>query len=466
MDDNTNKNLSWCPMPWKGLTLRNNGEYRICIQSNTSVNAGKLFGAENERPLSIQNCSIEEARNSEHLKEIRRSMLEGKRHSSCERCNREEDAGLTSARILHNEFWKDNFTIEESRSNTKSDGTLNTKELPLGFLDIRLGNQCNLKCRMCGPSESTSWYQEHLETVGKGFRLYSQRIELQKIDGKIKIQGNDPMDWVNEESSWKEIEKNTGDLRMLHIVGGEPFLESRHFDFLEQLIRQGKSKSIIIDYNSNITHIPDRAFDIWNNFYEVRIGASIDAVGEFNEYIRFPSKWKQIEQNFDRLITNKKTLVWITTTVQIMNVFLIPDLYMWSLKKRISVGDFVSRIPLLRLHPLHSPACFSIQALPTKTKLKLRELYRSFDETLSSWLELASVPLETRERWQKEIHESCVGLLNFAEKKDISSELTNFWIKTQKMDLYRKQSFKDLYPDLAKELKTIESLNNGNFTSV
>ena len=36
--------------------------------------------------------------------------------------------------------------------------------------DIRIGNLCNLRCKMCNPGESTKWYDEWMDTMFDGFK--------------------------------------------------------------------------------------------------------------------------------------------------------------------------------------------------------------------------------------------------------------------------------------------------------
>lgn len=48
-----------------------------------------------------------------------------------------------------------------------------------------------------------------------------------------------------------------------------------------------------IEYNSNITYIPNKALDIWQHFEKICIGVSLDGINKINNYIRYPSKWEK-----------------------------------------------------------------------------------------------------------------------------------------------------------------------------
>ena len=41
--------------------------------------------------------------------------------------------------------------------------------------------------------------------------------------------------------------------------------------------------------------------EYWKDFKRVQLNCSIDAVGERDRYIRYPSNWKKVEENFDTL---------------------------------------------------------------------------------------------------------------------------------------------------------------------
>ena len=80
---------------------------------------------------------INEVWNSPDYQKIPKQFIDGERPETC-RCFREEDAGVRP--IGYNEkWWKDDVQVAE--------------EIPLDirYVDIRLGNLCNLKCRMCNP---------------------------------------------------------------------------------------------------------------------------------------------------------------------------------------------------------------------------------------------------------------------------------------------------------------------------
>ena len=49
-------------------------------------------------------------------------------------------------------------SINEAIANTKEDGFCTRKKGV--YVDLRLGNLCNSKCRMCNPGTLTQWVEE------------------------------------------------------------------------------------------------------------------------------------------------------------------------------------------------------------------------------------------------------------------------------------------------------------------
>jgi MoaA/NifB/PqqE/SkfB family radical SAM enzyme len=452
-------------MPWKGLLVRNNGEARVCIQSQTASNNGVIKNHAAE-PAKIDHVSINDIRNLPLLRELRQTMLRGESHPHCTRCDREDACGLPSARKQHRFFWQKDFTFFDSLQATKEDGEIDTKQTAVGFLDLRIGNQCNLKCRMCGPSESTAWYEEHFATVGKGFRLYSERVELTKVGQKVVVGGGLDFGWVESPDAWRNIEDHLAGIRLLHIVGGEPLLDQRHYSTLERIISLGRASQVILDYNTNLTVLPPRALELWRQFAQVRIGASIDATGAALEYIRFPARWQRVEENFRKLAREKGSLnIWPTTTVQILNAYEILDLYRWRLRLNAEIEEWREGIPLLKIHPVHSPVYYSLLALPIAEKQRLHRHYDEFLLQLNGILQEILAPAEVIARWRQEIEVDIRALQTFLFSKDEYAHFSEFIVRNEKMDKFRQQSFMDVYPELAKRLlnaKQMEGSLNGS----
>ena len=101
--------------------------------------------------------SLEEAWNSDKMKDVRRQVLNDERPDVCEPCFDLEDQGVQSLRQRHI-----TDSSPESRINLYPDALdkLNddySMPFELPTIEIKVNNLCNLKCRMCNPLDSTQW---------------------------------------------------------------------------------------------------------------------------------------------------------------------------------------------------------------------------------------------------------------------------------------------------------------------
>lgn len=443
-------NKSWCPLPWNHLSIRNNGDYRLCAHANVSKGNG-IFKKEDGQSLNTNNVKIDEVRNCQFLKDVRKAMLNGERHESCQRCNIEDDSGVRSRRSYERTIWADSISLDTAKAMTKEDGEIKTSNFPVRFFDIRFGNLCNLKCRMCSPKDSSGWYQEHADTISKKFVYASGPVHFDTSSGKAKILGEDAFAWHEKDEFWIDLESKVEDIEKIHTAGGEPLLITRCFDLLKKIVEAGRADKVILNFNSNITTIPRYAYDIWSAFKEVQIGMSVDGVGRVNDYIRHPSKWEKIEKNLNLLDQSNSNLsLWITATVQIYNVFYLPEFLQWKIEadfKRINQSE---EDPFLTLHPLYYPAYLSIQILPVDIKIRIKE---KFDQFYQAWflpyLENSNLSESVKNSRRLKMEELLGSYVNLMFKEDKSYLMPEFWKATHRMDKYRGESFSESLPEFA-----------------
>lgn len=215
-------------------------------------------------------------------------------------------------------------------------------------MELRLGNLCNLKCVMCSP-ENSSRYDDY-EILFPGSRSTTSAGEaLPRCDVAARLK-----------QTLKHVE-------LLVFRGGEPLINPNHPEVLNTLIRDGRAGSVALIYNTNGTHLPDQLKEYWSQFKSVCVWVSIDGLAEVNEFIRYPSSWKQIEQNMIKLdawAEKIPALAWgVTSTLQAYNALELTRLL--SYLERFS---FTVRFPFLNL--LHEPLELQITALPSAVRRK------------------------------------------------------------------------------------------------
>jgi radical SAM protein with 4Fe4S-binding SPASM domain len=290
---------SFCIMPWTHLHTWPNGNVFPCCLADSNHPIGNL-----------KRHTLEQIWNSPDLKKIRTQFLKGEQPAVCKRCYMQEEMGTPSFRVSSNNQWAHH--IDKAVETTDEDGTDNN--FKLNYWDFRFSNVCNLRCRMCGPELSSSWYADQIKFYGSS--TTSQAI-VHMNDGSIE----DIMSYVD---------RFINDVEEIYFAGGEPFIMDEHYLILEKLAAAGNTKCRI-RYNTNFTSLKFKNWDLiklWKPFIKdnidnVRVFASLDAIGNVAEYSRKGTKWSAVEANIERLHKHGMN-VWTSTTVSIFNIFELP----------------------------------------------------------------------------------------------------------------------------------------------
>jgi sulfatase maturation enzyme AslB (radical SAM superfamily) len=326
----------------------------VCCSGTGAANT--LRDAQGNPLHAGQFLTDEQLLNSPNLKEIRLAMLRGEWPAVCERCRLSEEAVAVSIRRHMNErFGK---RMGEALSWTREDGTLDRPEVR--YADIRLGNVCNLTCRMCGPWASRLWADLHNEVRPACDRLPIAHLAEFKYQNWVKRQ---PVQWL--------IEQCLPTVESLHFAGGEPLIIPEMVEALETCVQSGRADRIDLSFNTNITVLPEKVTRLWPHFRTISLLCSVDGFGKLNEYIRRPSKWKDIDRNLHLL--DERFEEWhlcsviCSVTVQIYNVLQLGELYGYlsTSFRRVS--------PIPQLTPLYYPSYLSAQILPEKVRNLAKE---------------------------------------------------------------------------------------------
>jgi len=366
---------TFCPIPWIFQAVRSNGDIRVCCQANVTKNRG-VVRKEDGTAYNAGIDDLSEARNAELMKDIRKNMLSSKWSEECGRCMKEEENGLTSRRQYERVQWK--YSIIDALKNTKPDGSIDVKKSPTRYYDLRFGNFCNLKCRMCGPSDSNAWFEDWIKLTGKtSFNDTSGEVTIEEVNGKLCAVD---FDWPNSEMFWTQLERNIQYMEHVYFAGGEPMLIERHYEFLQKCIDSGYAENIMLEYNTNGTTLPPRVVNLWKKFKEVRLGVSVDGMGAVLEYQRYPVKWNKVLKNLntiDKLPNNIKA--WIAFTVTAYNVEHMIDFMKWKIQESGWTKINNSAIkPFVTYHVAHNPPHLNIRVLPDRYKDRITQQFDNF----------------------------------------------------------------------------------------
>ena len=421
---------TYCPIPWIFQAVRNNGDVRVCCQANITKNQGVIRHPDGTS-FNAGRDDMTDARNADMMKAMRQNMLNGVWSDECARCQSEEESGLQSRRTYEMERWGSVYSKEWAHSITQSDGTIDT---PVRYLDLRFGNLCNLACRMCGPTDSHTWYKDHVELYGNKYKDTHGTVELKQND-KGRWFTND-YDWHNSDTFWEYLESNLHNIQHVYMAGGEPLMIERHYDFLQKCIDTDNAKNILLEYNTNVTNIPQRVLEMWTHFRKVLIGASVDGYGDVLEYQRYPAKWNSIESNLHKIDQLPDNIhAWLSFTVTSVNVFHVPDFMRWKLEQKFKKINNSKRKPLITHHVAHRPYHMNIQVLPDHVKKQVTQKFTQSMRYFTGELRQPAVDVLT-------------SINNYMNKDSLYEQHWPQFVKTTlQLDKLRQQNILDIVPE-------------------
>jgi organic radical activating enzyme len=351
------------------------------------------------------------------MRELRRNMLEGRQSLSCERCYETENRGVESERQIVNNRLAHHL---ETVGLTRDDGSLPDFSIP--FLVVRFSNLCNFRCRMCDPSLSTAWYQD----------IY--HLEPAKAHMKVLRPMDDPKDLC------RQIEPLLPYLEQIYFVGGEPLIQAEHYWVLEYLLKHGLNH-VRLNYSTNFSTTRFQGQDVmelWAQFEQVQVGASLDASGRRGEYLRKGQRWERLIDDRERMKRIcPRACFFVATTVTIFNALHVPDLH------RELVENGIIRCQELSLNILRDPQEYCIQLLPSSLKNAVAEKYeRHIEEFIKPYGEAHGPSVWAEEPLYRNV-------VSFMRERDLSGRLDGFIERTRELDRIRGEDVLAVFPELA-----------------
>jgi len=291
-------NPSYCSLAWVGITTDPDGSLRPCCVSRDKVTKddGSLYN------LGVD--KLEDIYNSNFYKNLRRDMLDGNYIEGCETCYSNEKYGRESRRLINNSVFANH------------EFTDTTAELKIQYLDIRLGNQCNLKCRMCSPMNSSlveEEFKQNPEPILDRFYLKSE----------ISVE-----DWFETERFDENINSHLKHMVTLYMTGGEPTLIKKNYDIMQRLIDSGQHENVTLIINTNMTNTNPKFYVLLKQFKKVIVQMSIDAIDDLATYIRYPTDFSVVDKTIKDLLSlgNNITLR-AGPVIQTLNLNKLADLF-------------------------------------------------------------------------------------------------------------------------------------------
>jgi len=162
-----------------------------------------------------------------------------------------------------------------------------------GFWELNFNNTCNLSCRMCNGSLSSTWLSLIKKHSNQDWHSDYTDIGYQE---HLKF---DKLEFYHELPNVKHIK----------ILGGEPLLMKEVYRMLNYVMESGHSKHITLEVTTNLTQPwTDWWMNLVDKFEQVNICGSVDGIKERYEYVRPGAKWQPVSDMAKQLLdlTHKK----------------------------------------------------------------------------------------------------------------------------------------------------------------
>ena len=280
---------NFCVAPWTHTYVSPQGERRLCCASREEPQFQKQYiDSGDNNNTEFNPSTLKEHWNSAYMKDIRKRMLAGEKLSQCDVCNNQILNLHTYKSYFNNTLFPNK--VQDIIDNTAEDG--HTTLTPVSY-DYRISNLCNFKCRMCGEQLSSSWETEKI--IHDRVNYDDAKWMVPDTRKKISKFQKDVLEVELQEAV------DNGTIEEIYWVGGEPLMYDIHWRIMQQLVDSGKSKDVVIRYNTNLSRVIYKNYSLYDllpHFKKVNVCASIDGVGTVGEYIRTGLKWNQWIDNF------------------------------------------------------------------------------------------------------------------------------------------------------------------------
>lgn len=345
------------------------------------------------------------------LVELRKEMLTGPDlPKSCYRCSTPENQYAdNSYRYYSNKHY--GHLLDKMQIN--DNGTITDPKI--STWDVRFSNLCNLKCRTCDSINSSKIAEEERKYLGKNIKVLKEAFD-------------------DSTEFFKFFESNIDSIEEVYFCGGESLLLEDHYKMLDILVAHNKFDTVL-RYNTNCTKILFKDKNVvdnyWIKFKHVRLGLSLDAGWEQLSYIRHGSDWDIVLTNLKYIISKcPNAFMQFSPTVSILNAFHISKLHKFLVEEKIiKLND-------IYLNILTFPDFYSITALTPSLKEQVKQHWEQY--------KIDVVNMGANDFVIEEIDK----VIKYMFTQDQSHTLENFRKDTDLKDKLRKETTKNIFPEL------------------
>ena len=197
----------------------------------------------------------------------------------------------------------------------------------IAMLTVAVNKQCNLACASCGPDSSSFWFHQN------------RKDGIQNLKTIVNLHRDDKQGLVTKKFLGVFRTDLFHDVTHIKFGGGEPLMSSTHEHILRSI---HDPKVVCLQYTSNFSIEPSRAvYELWSKFKLVKWMASLDAVDQQFEILRWPYKWHDLEK-FVKKVKQQvphNVMFGVEHTLNPLNVWYVDRFRDWF-QKQFSTNHF------------------------------------------------------------------------------------------------------------------------------
>ena len=219
-------------------------------------------------------------------------------------------------------------------------------------LAVRISNECPMRCRMCGPRDSSRWAADWPELERTGRALY-RRTAGQPAFGYLRLSEEAFARLCADQDALTQFTE-------IELRGGEPFVDPLSIEFLECAASIAPRATLSLD--TSALSISDRGLKAACGFNRSLVRASAEATGPLFRYIR-GRPFEEFEAGIAKLRSQSNFTVEIACAYSTYNAFGIAKLWTWAMAKGFSPIQFSTQL-------VERPPFLSAGVLPIETRAR------------------------------------------------------------------------------------------------
>jgi len=407
------KSETACLLKWAWSTVYvYQGNTNSCHRTEFDYMPDEDFGMFHNSPLKVK---------------ARAKMLEGKwPGGGCEYCRDIELAGGMSDRMKE-------LTMLDAEPNLSKlippellENNQSLVATPT-MVELYFSNKCNMSCIYCDPSLSSLWVAEN--------RIHGDRGQLTVARADELTAGYDK----RLSAFWAWFKDNYKTIKMLHVLGGEPFYQDETEQMIDFLLNSEVEPGTTIKFFSNLKVNHEKFTTLLHKMrrlvdekkMNLGIVASLDSWGPDQEYVRTGLSLAQWEKNFTYMVNECPWLqICVNSTISSLSIKT-----MATLMEKINEWRKIHPEIINSFNLLTDPECMNPGIFPSgffeedlQRVINLMSTATNYDKALLVHLEGVKKAIENKPENPRMLKELKIFLNDMDRRKRTNWRVTFPWL--------------------------------------